>query len=200
MDLLWFEHMWNNRYDLAIRQQFRADFRMTPGTFMDTFILVRNRLEKQDTRFREAFPTEKRVAIAFRSSHQPKSTGKRLYQNLFFNNVDGLTLGTLLKNEALAQVLSCEFCKVSKDTFLQNTSGRLLLCFMAFSDWEFLQQRFKNICCSKINCGKHYRLSKYFIKFPRTPSRTTKAIATFKETTNWKKFLVLSVKFRTNFS
>ena len=140
--------MWSNRYDLAIRQQFRADFRMTPDTFMDTFILVRNRLEKQDTRFREAFPIEKRVAIAFRSSHQPKSTGKRLYQNLFFNNVDGLTLGTLLKNEALAQVLSCEFCKVSKDTFLQNTSGRLLLCFMAFSDWEFLQQRFKNICCS----------------------------------------------------
>ena len=41
--------MWNNRNDLAIRQQFRADFRMAPDTFMDTFSLVRNRLEKQDT-------------------------------------------------------------------------------------------------------------------------------------------------------
>ena len=51
--------MENNRNDLAIRQQFRVDFRMTPNTFMDTFSLVRNRLEKQDTRFREAFPIER---------------------------------------------------------------------------------------------------------------------------------------------
>ena len=57
---------------------------------------------------------------------------------------------------------------------------------MAFNDWEFLPQRFKNICYWKIDCGKHYRLSKYFIKFPRTPSGTAKAIATFKETTNCK--------------
>ena len=61
--------MWSNRNDLAIRQQFRTDFRMTPDTFMDIFSLVKNRLEKQDTSFREAFPAEKRVAIAFRSSH-----------------------------------------------------------------------------------------------------------------------------------
>ena len=37
---LWFQHMWNNRNDLAIRQQFRADFRMTPNTFIDTVTLV----------------------------------------------------------------------------------------------------------------------------------------------------------------
>ena len=36
------------------------------------------------------------------------------------------------------------------------------------------------------NKGRHYRLSKYFIKFPRTSSGTYKAIATFKETTNCK--------------
>ena len=89
--------MWNNRNDFAIRQQFRADFRMTPDTFMDTFTLVRNRLEKQYTRFREAFPVEKRVAIAFRSSRQrcsmkkdiprnfTKFTGKHLCLSLFFN-------------------------------------------------------------------------------------------------------------------
>ena len=57
---LWFRHMWNNRNDLAIRQQFRADFRMTPDTFSDIVTLARNRLEKQDSRFREAVPIEKK--------------------------------------------------------------------------------------------------------------------------------------------
>ena len=57
-------------HDLAVRQYFRADFRMTPDTFMDTFNLVKNSLEKQDTLFREAFPTGKRLVIAFRISHQ----------------------------------------------------------------------------------------------------------------------------------
>ena len=56
--------MRNNRNDLAIRQQFRADSRMTPDTFSDIVTLVRNRLEKQDTQFCEAVPIEKRVAIA----------------------------------------------------------------------------------------------------------------------------------------
>ena len=56
--------MWINRNDLAIRQQFGADFQMTPDTFSDVVTLVRNRLEKQDTRFHEAVPIEKRVAIA----------------------------------------------------------------------------------------------------------------------------------------
>ena len=51
---------------------------MTPDTFMDTFTLVRDSLEKQDSRFREAFQTEKRVAIAFRISHQRWSMRKGL--------------------------------------------------------------------------------------------------------------------------
>ena len=50
---------------------------MTPDTFMDTFTLVRNRLERQDTQFREAFPIKKRIAIAFRSSHQSRSSQKK---------------------------------------------------------------------------------------------------------------------------
>ena len=62
---LWFQHMWNNRNDLAIRQQFRADFRMTPDTFSGIVTLVRNRLEKQDTRFREAVPIEKKMSDCF---------------------------------------------------------------------------------------------------------------------------------------
>ena len=60
---------------------------MTHDTFMNTFTLVRNSLEKQDTRFREAFPTEKRVAIAFGISHQRCSVKK------------GLTPATLLKRD-----------------------------------------------------------------------------------------------------
>ena len=29
----------------------------------------------------------------------------------------------IIKKEALAQVFSCEFCEIFKNTFLQNTSG-----------------------------------------------------------------------------
>ena len=49
-----------------------------------------------------------------------KSTGKHMCQSLFLNNY-------FIKKETLAQVLSCKFCKISKSTFLQNISGRLLL-------------------------------------------------------------------------
>ena len=48
-----------------------------------------------------------------------KFTGKHLRQSLFFNKVAGA--------ETLAQVFSCEFCEISKNTFFKNTSGRLLL-------------------------------------------------------------------------
>ena len=75
---------------------------MSPNKFMD-------RLEKQDTRFCEAFPTENRVAIAFRSSNQrcsmkkgvltnvTKFKGKHLCQSLFFNKAAGLRPATSLK-------------------------------------------------------------------------------------------------------
>ena len=49
---------------------------MTPDTFMDTFTLDRNCLEKQDTQFCEVFPVEKGVVIAFRISHQRCSKNK----------------------------------------------------------------------------------------------------------------------------
>ena len=74
--------MWNNRNDLAIRQQLRAVFRMTPDTFMDTFTLVRNTLEKQDARFPETFPIEK---IAFRSSHQIQKSQKNACVRVSFS-------------------------------------------------------------------------------------------------------------------
>ena len=37
-------------------------------------------------------------------------------QCLFFNKVVGLKAATLFKKEALTQVLSCEFCEISKNT------------------------------------------------------------------------------------
>ena len=52
-----------------------------------------------------------------------KSTGKGLYQRLYFNKA----VFQRLQKRDLAQVFSCEFSKISKNTFLQNTSGRLLL-------------------------------------------------------------------------
>ena len=94
---------------------------MTPDTFMDIVTLVRNRLEKKHTRFREAAPIEKEQRLLYGVQR----------------------LGT--PTAAL-----------------------------------------QNICYWKIDSGKHYRLSKYFIEFPRTPTGTARAIATFKETTNCK--------------
>ena len=73
-----------------------------------------------------------------------KFTGKHLCQRLFFNKVAGLRLflnkvaglrpATLLKKESLPQVLSCEFCKISKHkVFLQNTSaGCFCPCIVFF--------------------------------------------------------------------
>ena len=43
-----------------------------------------------------------------------QSTGKHLCQSLFFNKVAGLNF---IKKETLAQVFSCEFCEISKNTF-----------------------------------------------------------------------------------
>ena len=90
--------MQNNWNDLAIRQQFREDFCMTPDTFINTFTLVKNRLEKQVTQCCEAFLIQKTVVMlinddAFRGvlwkngvlRNFIKFTGKHLCQGLFFN-------------------------------------------------------------------------------------------------------------------
>ena len=50
-----------------------------------------------------------------------KFTGKHLCQSLFFNKVPGITPATLLKKR-LAQVFSCEFCEIFKNTFFYRTS------------------------------------------------------------------------------
>ena len=47
-----------------------------------------------------------------------KFKGKHLCQSLFFNKVTGLSLQLLKKT--LAQVFPCEFCEISKNTFLMK--------------------------------------------------------------------------------
>ena len=49
-----------------------------------------------------------------------KFRGKHLCQSLFFNKVAGV-LELYLKNPMAQEVFSCEFYKISKNTFLQRT-------------------------------------------------------------------------------
>ena len=93
---------------------------MTLNTFMDTFTLFRNSLEKQGTRFREVFPTEKRVAIVFRISHQRYSMKKDLRP------------AVLLKKRLWHRCFPVNFAKFLRRPFLQNTSGRLFLFVSSF--------------------------------------------------------------------
>ena len=49
-----------------------------------------------------------------------KFTGKHLCQSLFFNKVADAACN-FIKKETLAQVFSCEFCEISKNTFFYRT-------------------------------------------------------------------------------
>ena len=49
-----------------------------------------------------------------------KFTGKHLRQGLYFNKVAGLA-SNFIKIETMSQVPSCEFCKISKNTFCSRT-------------------------------------------------------------------------------
>ena len=46
-----------------------------------------------------------------------KFTGKHLCQSFFFNKVTG----NFIKKETLAQMFSCKFCEISKNTFFYRT-------------------------------------------------------------------------------
>ena len=49
-----------------------------------------------------------------------KFTGKDLCQSLFFNKVADLR-PFFIKKETLAQIFSCEFCEISRNTFSYRT-------------------------------------------------------------------------------
>ena len=73
-----------------------------------------------------------------------KFTGKRMWQSLFFNNYY-ISNNNFIKKETLARVFSCEFCEISKNTFLHRTSFQqmkswkksinLLACLMFHVSW-----------------------------------------------------------------
>ena len=46
-----------------------------------------------------------------------KFAGKRLCKNLIFNKVARIRPANFSKKDTLAQVFSCEFCEISKNTF-----------------------------------------------------------------------------------
>ena len=71
------------------------------------------------------------IFVLFRSNHQrcvvaksvlrnfTKFTGKHLRQGLIFNKVADWACN-VIKKETLAQVFSCEFCEISKNTFFTD--------------------------------------------------------------------------------
>ena len=63
-----------------------------------------------------------------------KFTGKHLCQSIFFNKVAGAC--NFIKKETLAQVFSCEFCEISKNTFFYRTP--LVAAFL----WGITKQQF----------------------------------------------------------
>ena len=84
-----------------------------------------------------------------------KFTGKELRQSLFFNNVADFRPAALLKKEALAQVFPCEFCEISKNTFLQNTSSGSLNSSMSYKIIQLSHTvyiLFKNNVLQSHNC------------------------------------------------
>ena len=64
-----------------------------------------------------------------------KFTGMHLCQGLFFNKFAGLGSGVynFIKKETLAQVFSCKFCEIFKNTFLCRTSP-------VAASWKFSQK------------------------------------------------------------
>ena len=73
-----------------------------------------------------------------------KFTGKHLCQSLFFTKVAGLMPDacSFIKKETLAQVFSCEFCEISRNTFftehLRTTASCVFRTLSRTSDEAFV--------------------------------------------------------------
>ena len=115
---------------------------------------------------KEAKPNQASAADSVRSSRQevfckigvlrnfPKFTGKHLCQSLFCRP----QACNFIKNKALAQVFSCEFCEISKNTFSYRTS--LVAAFVYYmlqqeipiganEDIAKTKREKQIVCCSK---------------------------------------------------
>ena len=60
----WFENIWAIREVQIVKELFKREFRMSPETFSMIINIVDQPMSRQDTRYREAVPIHKRVAIA----------------------------------------------------------------------------------------------------------------------------------------
>ena len=95
---------------------------------MDWFLQDRNLRQERVNTFQANIP------FLYRSSHQncsveigvlknfPKFTGKHLRQSLFFNKVARAYACNFIKKETLAQLFSCEFCGIFKNTYFYRTT------------------------------------------------------------------------------
>ena len=88
--------------------------------------------------------------------------GKHLCQSLFFNNVTGLRHPTLLK-KTLAQVFSCEFCEISKNSFSYKTplvTASGLTCKANSSNLSIQ----RSSLCLLISCWFFYFINIFFLR------------------------------------
>ena len=87
-----------------------------------------------------------------------KFTGKHLCKSLFFNKVAGPAC-SFIKKETLAQVFSCEFCEISKNTFstehlwvTASWSRPELICLLNSCSENFLRTPTKTSIVGKMFC------------------------------------------------
>ena len=93
--------------------RFRIEFDMVPLSTVLTYQLY-EKIHLYRSSCPEVF-SKKGVLRNF-----AKFAGKHLCQGLFFNKVAGGACN-FIKKETLAQVFSCEFCEISKNTFSYRT-------------------------------------------------------------------------------
>ena len=98
----------------------------------------------------------------------------------FLLTVSGSSLQLYSLKETLAKMFICEFCKIFKNIFRQNTSGWLHLWILrSFSDHFFYREtacfmhKFKRI--STTRCNKKHFTSGFQVFYIRTRSSYSKA-------------------------
>ena len=97
-----------------------------------------------------------KFSIKDRSSHQRCSIRKVVFKN--FAKFAGKTPEAcrFIKKETLAQVFSCGFCEISNNTFLQNTSGRLLLQIRSILSIQYTVDSIRSIQYTNTELFKDY--------------------------------------------
>ena len=87
--------------------------------FIENVVFFRNKIRKNTKSSRSRRPEVFCKKDALRNF--PKFTGKHLCLRLFFNKVADLRSSNFIKRESQAQVFSCEFCEIFKNTFFYRT-------------------------------------------------------------------------------